>query len=307
MGAVVIAALYVPRPPDDNIWNSRPRGITTLQMPVGGGLPPFVSVRWQFDYYDAPVWRGESKAVPAVGSLVGGNYPFKPRKWQLDYQEQDSLWFSSSFKEPLTLTLPTAQSPFTSSKWKFDLDYHREWSGSSGSAFELLSQTLQLYSPAVVRPFPSGDDGDKWSGNRQQINNLLLNAAVVTSPFAPKQWLFDYSQLPEWASRPVGISVTNMPVGGGYPFKADWKVNYRLDDPPTWRGAPSNVSIVQQIVVATPLIPHRWAFNNDDPSFWTGSPANLSVLITQPLPPPTNPEIHPVYHFANVGSMMTRI
>src|ERR1700741_3183318 len=98
MGAVVIAARYVPRPPVDNIWDGRPQGIQTIRMPVGGGFP-FKPRFWQANYDDAAYWVNESVPVPPVQRLVGGGFPFKPNFYRFGWDDA-SFWQNESVPIP---------------------------------------------------------------------------------------------------------------------------------------------------------------------------------------------------------------
>lgn len=374
MGAVIIAGRYVPRPPEDNLWDARPKGIAPLRMPVGGGFPfvnkrasfnyddatvwyrnsssfaalrmpvgggfPFKPAFWTANYDDASTWQNESVPTPPVSKLVGGNFPFVPKRWAQDYDDA-SHWQRKPFPVPPvrdlvggnfpfvnrrfsfglddyaawdknrstfpTLGLPATAgvivagryvprpptdelwtgkptpvsplytitaaplNPFLPKAWRFDYDQPREWVGQSGFAFVALTTTLQLFSPSIMRPFQSGEETREWSGNRQVVNNLLLNTVVLAAPFVPRFWA------------------------------------YNNNDPGTWRGGPVNVGIVQQLVIASPLLPSRWKMDYDQAAFWSGAPSNVPITITQPGPPVVSvgAELHNHPFIATMGQMMT--
>src|SRR5262245_51198098 len=102
MGAVIIATRYVPRPPDDNVWNfwatNRFLGIGTIRMPVGGGFPfkPNWQRRQLLHYNDQGNtwnWWAPPRSQESVIRLVGGGFPFKPN-WQRQqfFYRDDHVW-----------------------------------------------------------------------------------------------------------------------------------------------------------------------------------------------------------------------
>lgn len=291
MGAVIVAARYVPRPPDDNLVNIKSGKIPAVLPQIGGNYP-FKPQFFRFGQDDSAFWLRSSFQVPPVRDLVGGNYPFKPTRWKNDYQEQNSFWSSKSFNEPLTLTLPIVLAPFVPSRWAFNYDPPREWVGGPSPAFSLLSQTLQLYAPTSIRPFPIGDDGDKWSGNRQTVNNLLLNTAVVVNPFLPTAWRFDHQdQNYGWVAKSQPVPPVNRLVGGNFPFvPVRWKFDF--DDASLWTVKTAQVPKVQLLVGGGfPIVPVRPQFNYHDAPSWHAKPVPVTrslfdLLAGNPFVPP---------------------
>lgn len=383
MGAVIVASRYVPRPPEDNIWDARSRGVTSLSMPVGGGFP-FVNKRWAFNNDDAAVWTVKSGTVAPVQSLVGGNLPFKSARWKYDYNDAPD-WRGAPRNVNRVLDLGGV-APNIPSRWKFDYNDPAAWAARSWAGLWILDQTLQLYVPSVTRQFPV-DDPAVWVGASRPVNNLLQSQVVAApltaprwkydsdesavwyskpgrtpsvqalvggnypfkppywkwnnddsavwsggprnvnrvidlvtvSPVTPSRWKFDNDDPSAWYSKPGAIPDNYLPVGGGFPFvPVRWKLDYddaavwtvksftapkvqalvnggipvkppywqyNNDDPGIWVGRPSNVSILQQLVITTPLLPQRWKFDNDDAAVWRGAPANVPITITQPAPP----------------------
>jgi hypothetical protein len=254
MGAVIIATRYVPRPPEDALHNIK-SGQRPAVLPSVGGNFPFKASYWRFGQDDAAVWVRSSYAVPPVRDLVGGNFPF------------------------------------VNTRWRFGLDQPREWVGGPTSAFNLLSQTLQLYAPSIMRSFPIGDDGDKWNGNRQSVNNLLLNTAVALNPFLPVAWRFDYQDPnPGWVAESQPVPPVSKLVGGGFPFApVFWKFNY--DDASLWTVKTFSVPKVQALVGGGfPIIPVRPQFHYHDAPVWHAKPTPTSrqlinLLAGNPFPP----------------------
>lgn len=350
-----------------NFWKYQQSGVNSAIQLVGGGFP-FVNKRWAFDHQVEPTWQNASVPVPPVLGLVGGNYPFKPTFWKQNADDA-GVWSNKSFGPSLVLelasNLPVSKPPYweynnddgpvwsggprnvgrvidfalvtplTPKRWAFDYDQQREWVGQPFPAFNLLTQTLQLFAPATLRPFAVGDEPSTWAGNRAQVNNLLLAGQVVVAPFAPSRWKFDNDDGSVWNAKSSPIPASYLPVGGGFPFvPVRWRNNnddaslwtvksapiapvqalvngnnpirpafwgYNNDDAGTWRGFPANVSIVQQLVIATPLTPTRWTRDYDQSAFWSGAPTNVPITITQPLPP-----VEPVVNRSNSDGGKTK-
>lgn len=286
MGAVIIAGRYVPRPPHETTWDANLKGIGTLRMPVGGG------------------------------------FPFKPKFFGSSYNDQ-GLWYGQSFDVPLTITLPptVASNPFAPKRWSFnDLDTP-SWAGPVSSAFDTLTQTLQLYAPAPARNYPYLPETAEWNGSKQRVNNLLLNAVVqaplvpsrwtfnyddaglwngkpsnvnrvidlaFVPPLAPSRWKLDYDDRAVWYTKPGNIPASKMPVGGGFPFQPDyWRYNF--DDAGVWQKKSFGPSLVLELASNLPFVPRYWRFNTDEPPSWNGKPINVGIVqrlvIASPLLP----------------------
>lgn len=203
MGAVVIAARYVPRPPDDVVWNwwAPPRNREAVLDLVGGNFPFEPNWQRQQQFYNdqGNAWSGKPQAVPPIFRVAVAD-PFKPvwQRQQFYYNDQGNgwQWWTPPRSRERALDLVGGNFPFKPFFWRYNYsDAGREWY-------------------AEPRPVPL---------------TLTLDPSAQPAPFTP-QWQHqqlhynDQGNSWQWWVPPRARERALDLVAGNYPFKPQFRL-----------------------------------------------------------------------------------
>lgn len=267
---------------------------------------PFVPSRWDFDHVPTPEWVG--KSWPSTWVLDQSFQLFAPATVKpYPVGDEPGIWSGTRNQVNNRLLSQVVVAPFTPPVWRHYYDEAPTWYARSTAVSE-------VYLPTLVTPLtPSrwkfdNDDGAVWFTKPGSINDVFMPQGG-NFPFVPVRWRFDNNDASLWTVQSFAKPDVQGLVNGNNPIRPTFW-GYNNDDASTWRGYPANVSIVQQLVVAAPLLPHAWLQDYDQPAFWVGSPTDVPITITQPLPPVVPPEpefdIPPVPFNSPAGDIVRR-
>lgn len=283
MGAVIVAATTVPRPPDDQLWNwwkFQSISVGTPYLPVGGGYP-FKPHFWQSNFDYAAEWRGGGVDIPPVERLVGGGFPFVPTFWKQNLDDAGS-WQVKPFGPSLVLDLASNLSPAKARFWPNNTDDPGVWQNKPFGPNLMLELASNL-PQAKAKFWPNNtDDPGVWTGSPVGPTRGLLSLQPST-PFAASRWKLDYNDSSVWTGKPSNIAAVDMPPSPAISMAALYRPNPPSDDV-TGRTA-GVANLLLNASVAAPLVPSRWKLDYDDPAVWYTKPGKVPY-VTLPVAAP---------------------
>lgn len=317
MATIVQPPFWVPRPADTPVWTGQPIGSAIIpfftqtkvfgaggQVPIkfwrydielgerqweGKPLPSTILASglspgqikprwlWKFELDNPPIWPGAPTASILLADLLTAQGQVKPRwLWNFGYDDPSAWSGAPTRNAQLTPSLGPA---FPRKSWAFDqFDDSSVWSGAplkSGVLSDLL--TIGGQTPPRLSWNFGTDDSPVWQFIGQ-INQSLLAALTVSSPFVNPPWKFGGDDPSIWTGAPVKSAVLAelLTAQGQAPPRLPW--NFTLNDPPPWFGKPtSNPQLLPFLGSAFPR--KSWAFDLlDDSSVWTGAPVKSALL-----------------------------
>lgn len=144
---------YIPRPPDEYYWygHATPPSLSLIQA-LSDNVP-FKPARWDQDYDDAGVWQIKSYPISFL-FLPGTVPPIRPTFWKYNYDDY-AYWVRDSYPIPVSRMPVQGGFPFRPRRWRRDYDEASLWT-------------------------------------RKSYGLPLLDRQIFNTPLTPRRWVFDY-------------------------------------------------------------------------------------------------------------------
>jgi hypothetical protein len=287
MATVIRPPFFVPRPPDDNIWNAAPTRapvipfLTKQKMFGAGGQVPAKQWHQLYDYDDASVWYAKPTKSNILQYLtfqkmfgVFGQVP--ATQWFSDFDDNFSGWLFAFTNRNQSILTPTVSAPFKTRPPSFNYDDPPVWSGGPRQR-QLIWQPFLYY-----RLKYNYDDHTLWHFSYINQNQSILTPTAAANPFVPAIWNYRNDDAPAWSGNPISSAIITPLLTAAGQVKSSQR-RYDLDDVSAWSAwLNRNLSVTTPTV--NPFVNVTWK-HSDDPTVWSNQ-VNRNLLITTPAAKP---------------------
>lgn len=284
-GPPAMATVYVPNPGRDDLWLSASQDMP-LNLRSAAAAPFFPSWDGLQSIPADQVWTGEPGSATWILTTTTQLYAGKQTQI-IPYDEVQGWTPRSTGISPLLRQAAATPAPFVP-MWESAATVAdpANWTGKSGGATWLLSNTLQIYVGGSTRIIPF-EDTAPWVRTAPPANFLLLQT-VVTAPFVPSTWDQHHQDVPAAQIPSRSMSSLLLPQPAIKPFvPALWDQNF--DDAAVQNRGAAVAPVLGLAGGNYPVVPSRWDIPGDDASVLVWHPGNVGVTLRQLLNAPLIP------------------
>jgi hypothetical protein len=201
---VIGSPVYVPRPPELQVWQGAPLTAAITYFPAAAATP--FHQQWRVDVVYESVWGPASDNLTANTLYLLAAKPFS-RQWRWDY-EVDKFWQGTPIGTNIR-TLPVA-APFHQ-QWRYDLVPDAFWQGSPMPS-AVLRPLLTVGAQIKNRFWRWDFEPDKFWSWPAPVMTMQARTKTAQPPQAYLAWYLNYVPEPFWQGAPIIAPVNTVLV-----------------------------------------------------------------------------------------------